>query len=162
MLINEAQHKTDFLKPNLNHGETRKRVLIVEDDLTYKAMWEHILMQIDPAIKVDWTQSEEQAEKFINKRIQTNHPYDLIISDVFLSGRKTGVDLWEKYGDWSSHFMFVSSVSHETFENLMSQGYAAPLYMQKPLIAKECRQLLQELIGRDPSNEEDSLLTQPA
>ncbi|MFN8944297.1 MAG: hypothetical protein ACK5WZ_06705 [Pseudobdellovibrionaceae bacterium] len=152
ILINETPQRHNHtqmtsLQPELQ--QRRKRVLIVEDDISYRPMWEHVIYQTDPSIRVDWAQSEEQAEKLINQRMRNKHPYDLIIADFFLAGIKTGVDLWEKYGDWSSHFIFVSGLPREKFDDLMSQDYGAPIYLQKPLRPKFCRELVAELLNEN-------------
>jgi response regulator of citrate/malate metabolism len=150
ILVNETLQRNSHLQTQLH--EPRRRVLIVEDDLSYRPMWEFVIQQVNPSIKVDWAQSVEQAEKLIKQRMRQQTPYDLIVADVFLAGIKTGVDLWERFGDWSSHFLFISGLSKEKFDELMSQDYSAPIYLQKPLRAKQCKEILSEILddeGKD-------------
>ena len=146
ILIQEQQQKLLSIPQQLELNEPKKRILVVEDDISYRPMWEHVIQQTLPGVRVDWAQSEEQAEKLINQKIRNQTPYDLIIADVFLAGIKTGIDLWERYGDWSSHFIFVSGLPREKFDELMSHDYGAPIYLQKPLRPKMCKELLQELL----------------
>src|SRR3712207_4701738 len=70
------------------------RVLVVEDDLTLKSFWSHILNDMYKKNKIDWASSEEEAETMIRNRWMKAKPYDLVISDIFLAGQKTGIELW--------------------------------------------------------------------
>ncbi len=146
ILIQEQPQRVLNIPTQIGLQEPRKRVLIVEDDISYRPMWEYVIQQTQPGVRIDWAQSEEQAEKLINHRVRNQTPYDLIIADVFLAGIKTGIDLWEKYGDWSSHFIFVSGLPREKFDELMSHDYGAPIYLQKPLRPKVCKELIKDLL----------------
>jgi hypothetical protein len=127
----------------------RARILILEDDLTFKPLWMNAIKLSCPEAHVDWVQAEEAAERCIKVRRKLGQKYDLVVADIFLSGRKTGIDLWSKFGDVIENFIFVSSLPREKFDVLISaEEYAYPIYLQKPLRAATCADLIKQLLGK--------------
>lgn len=121
------------------------RVLVVEDDLTLKSFWNHILSKKFKRIKVDWASTEELAEGMIRNRFQKNKPYDLVISDIFLAGQKTGLELWFNFADAATQFLFVSVLAENRFEQLMKGVKTQPFFLQKPLDPVQCKQILETI-----------------
>lgn len=70
-----------------------KKVLIAEDDLAQKSLWESFFSSAKNQIDLHWTVSCEEALKLIQKSHSENTPFDLIITDIFLAGSGTGMDL---------------------------------------------------------------------
>jgi response regulator of citrate/malate metabolism len=70
-----------------------KKVLIAEDDLAQKSLWESFFSNAKNKIELHWTVSCEEALKLIQKSQIENNPFDLIITDIFLAGSGTGMDL---------------------------------------------------------------------
>lgn len=70
-----------------------KKVLIAEDDLAQKSLWESFFSSAKNQIDLHWTVSCEEALKLIQKSQSENSPFDLIITDIFLAGSGTGMDL---------------------------------------------------------------------
>lgn len=128
--------------------QRRVQVLIVEDDLTFKPLWESVFSQSCPNVKLDWATTQELAEILIRRRFRKNDPYDLIVSDIFLAGQGTGVDLWQRFGEAAKNFAFVSVLSKERFDAIVTkaQGYGYPVFLQKPLKAKDCKDLVKNLL----------------
>ncbi len=126
------------------------RFLVVEDDQSQWPLWESILKTTYPRAEIEWEIDEGRAERLLRHAYQTNQPYSMVISDVFLEGSGTGIDLWKRYGDAAAHFVFVSSFSMAKFDALIAslantQG-GLPLYLQKPLSAKTCKKALQSVL----------------
>jgi len=66
-----------------------KRILIAEDDLALKPLWESFFRKLGRPFVIQWTVSCEEAIKILEK----NSDFDLIISDIFLAGSGTGIEL---------------------------------------------------------------------
>jgi CheY-like chemotaxis protein len=74
-----------------------KNILVVEDDPVMQAYFKWIIRSIDSTIGVDCVASGEEAVAHLEKAKQ-KHPFDLIIADQILEGKKTGVDVVRKGG----------------------------------------------------------------
>lgn len=72
-----------------------KRVLVVEDDRSLRPVLFRMLEKINPDAVVDWAGSAEDAFELLKRKIRKNakEPYDLILSDVWLEGDRSGLDL---------------------------------------------------------------------
>ncbi len=116
-----------------------KSVLIVEDDLALRPLWERAFLA--KAVKIDWATSMEEAEQYIRVRFNNGIPYHLVIADISLEGKGTGIDLWNRYGEEASNFVFVTGlpISKQAFHTLLNYGY--PPYFKKPLTAKKCLEI---------------------
>lgn len=137
--------KTAAPKTQLNPGKLPKKALVLEDDQTQWILWENVLRSVNPDIEIDWETSESGAEKLIKQAYLAGHPYDLVISDVFLDGPETGIDLWNRYGEAATNFIFVSGISFPKFESMMSLKYGCPVYIQKPLLASDCKKIVSSI-----------------
>lgn len=125
----------------------KQNILILEDDYTFKPLWTSVIKHCLPYAHIDWVETEEAAERCIKLRRNREQKYDLIISDIFLSGRKTGIDLWTRYADTTDHFIFVSSLSREIFDGLVQPTERHyPIYLKKPLRASLCIDVIRKLM----------------
>ena len=122
------------------------KALVLEDDQTQWILWESVLRSCNPDIEIDWETSESGAETLIKQAYLAGHPYDLVISDVFLEGPETGIDLWNRYGEAASNFIFVSGISFPKFESMMTLKYGCPVYIQKPLLASDCKKIVNSMM----------------
>lgn len=118
------------------------RALIVEDDLALKPLWEKAFRSRGGRIWFDWVSTGEEAEKLMRFRYRNNNPYDMVIADIFLAGQQTGVDLWNRYGEETLNFIFVSSLPAGKFNQLMNLNFSCPLYKRKPLTFNTCTQIV--------------------
>lgn len=139
--INEPYkiYKYQFEQPQLE--SEFKSVLIVEDDLSLRPLWEQIFSSINQMIKVDWAISANEAELLIRYRFKLGRPYNLVIADITLEGDKTGIDIWNKYGEETKNFVFVSGSKISKFELHRSLDFGFPPFFQKPLSAKICLEI---------------------
>ena len=119
--------------------DEEKSVLIVEDDLALRPLWERAFL--GKAAKIDWATSMEEAEQYIRVRFKTGSPYQLVVADISLEGKGTGIYLWNRYGEEAANFVFVTGlpISKQAFHTLLNYGY--PPYFKKPLTAKKCLEI---------------------
>ena len=126
------------------------RFLVVEDDQSQWPLWDSIIKSTHPHAEIDYETTEAGAEALLRHSFHTEKPYDLVISDVFLEGQDTGLDLWSRYGEVSDHFIFVSSMSLKNFDSLIQsmdgESPNLPFYLQKPLSTAVCREVLKALL----------------
>lgn len=114
------------------------RVLVVEDDLTYEPIWESILRKVMSRVDLRWATDVEEAEIYIRSADEEGRPFDLVISDVFLSGYQTGIDLWQKQREVLNHKMIlVSGLQPSKLIKRVGPGSPIPVYLKKPLRISE-------------------------
>lgn len=121
------------------------RILVVEDDTTYRPFWESVLNSCFSSYELDWETTEKGAETLLRHAYRRNRPYDLVVADVFLAGSETGIDLWSRYGEATDNFIFVSGMPADRFVSLMALDYGYPVYLQKPLSAQVCKEIVSSL-----------------
>lgn len=137
----------------MDSGENKgaPRILIVEDDLDLTVLIDHVIRSIDPTIVADWVTSAERAVALIYKRLRTRpeRPYDLIMTDVFLEGSSTGLDLWRLCAAHLPRVPLVltSALPLTKLINSLGQTAAKPLVLAKPFFPDDCRELLLKLLG---------------
>ena len=140
----EAIQET-MLHPNVVYRRSA-RVLIVEDDITMQPLWKYVIEISAPGASIKWVTTEEGAEKIIAHRLHMSEEFDLIIADIFLSGSRTGIDLWKRYGEGNTQFLLMSAVSPTKFAKLVGDGEPTPLYVQKPLNPIACIETISAML----------------
>lgn len=130
--------------------KSKFKVLVVEDDKSQWPMWENILTSIDKNVEleVDWTTTAEDAQKLICQAFSKELPYDLVVSDVYLEGSGTGLDLWNRYGEATHNFIFVSGAALNQNEILKNLDFGSPVFLKKPISVERCKTIL-KLICND-------------
>lgn len=148
------QDTNEDLMPNgvgpevLPRQQKLTKVLVVEDDLSLWPFWENVLRSTIQRVEIDWETTERAAESLVKHRFQRNNPYDLVISDIFLEGHETGIDLWNRYGEAAKNFIFVSGMPMAKFDSLMTLNFGYPVYLQKPLAVKQCREIVKSIFKK--------------
>ncbi len=136
----------------MSHSDTvyhrSAHILIVEDDITMEPIWKYVIERAVPGASIKWVTTEEAAEKIIAHRLHTSEEFDLIISDIFLSGSRTGIDLWKRYGSSNSQFLLMSAVSPTKFAKLVGDAEPSPLYVQKPINPIACIDTISEMFSK--------------
>jgi len=129
------------------------RVLIVEDDLTVEPIWDVILRRAIDNVGYRWVTTEHAAEEILRARRGAKEPeFDLVISDVFLSGPKTGIDLWERFqSSFPGRFILVSGIDRTKLDWYLPKNHERPLYLRKPLNVKEAVEIIHTAIMRSAS-----------
>lgn len=116
-------------------------VLLIEDNPTFFQNWNSILSQAVRSHKLDWAVSKKSAAKLLKE-----HYYDIIISDVFLSGHTTGLDIWKTVNPESCSFIFASSLEQNSFINLVAAENRPYLFLEKPLDIAKCISCINEIV----------------
>lgn len=125
----------------------RPRALIVEDDVTLKPIWEHVLPLAHKDMTYQWVSTAHEAEFALRKAIRDRQLYDIVISDIYLSSNRTGIDLWKQFGAvLRGKMLLVSSISFNKLARAVGNDIPTPLYIQKPLKINECVEAVHGLI----------------
>ena len=129
--------------------KTQPEVLIVEDDTTLEDVWYYVLDQVAPGGKVRWVTTEEAAERSIFEKLSRGESYDLIISDVFLSGKRTGVDLWRRFVGHQPKMVLMSSIEESKLRRFIgsSSNQEEVLYLRKPIEPVALKAFLSKLLS---------------
>ena len=124
------------------------RFLIVEDDVVFQCLWEMIVFKFDPMAEISWAQTEEGAEAILDKEGSGPSAFDCVIVDVVLAGQKNGVDLWKRYRNSDTQFIFSSSMPFRTFSKLIGEDVSEyQFFLPKPLDPKKCMSYLKMVVG---------------
>lgn len=109
------------------------KILIVEDDITFRPLWESMLRKTIERFELTWISQEEEAENHLIKMTKHGQKYDLVIVDIFLSHSKTGIDIWKKFHDQvGPKIIITSSVDYNKFLGLIKDHSRIPFFLQKP------------------------------
>lgn len=126
--------------------QSTKSVLIVEDDITAEPIWEYILDRAEKNTHMTWATSVKEADLRLRAAISEGRPYDLLISDIFLSGSLTGIDLWSRFQALMPAAIILMSTIHPIKMQSYFKGQTAPIYLQKPLNMHETIETVYELL----------------
>lgn len=126
---------------------TERKILLVEDDKFMRELWINIIRQLNYSFHIEIAVSEAFANKMICDLKQNDQSFEVIICDIFLSGNKTGVDLWQTFKAEPSQFIFTSGVSEEKFKNLFSQNAKKYYFLQKPFLFEKGLNLLSTVLN---------------
>jgi DNA-binding NtrC family response regulator len=127
---------------------TQPRALIIEDDITTEPIWEHVLKLVNQQMTYEWVNNATEAEFLIRRSFRENKPYDVVISDIFLSSSKTGLDLWYQFGSaLKGKMLLISGISYNKLTKMASEKTPCPLYIQKPLNINECVEAVYGLLS---------------
>lgn len=136
--------------PALNKYPARKRVLIIEDDPAQEVILNAIFHDIDPKIEIDYVTSGEAAVQRIKEAKQgiKRTPYDLIVADIFLEGKMSGIDFWDICQNIFPNMpaVVMSVIPLRKFFYFIGSNNVSPPFLQKPLNLYECRQTFKRLL----------------
>lgn len=123
-------------------------ILVVEDDLSLEPIWFHILNKLCSPVQYDWAYSYAEADRYIKKADKKKSYYDLILSDVFIYGAKSGIDLWNEQQDkLHPNIILMSSIEPDKIKNYLKTK-KVPDYIQKPIDIEATVHLLNQHIVR--------------
>jgi len=122
------------------------KILLIEDNPFFYGIWNSIIGRAtNSPYKLDIAINDFIAIEMIGK---TN--YDIIISDIILSGRKTGFDIWKDIDTQNCIFVFASSVPIEKFAELTAKVEKKhDGFIQKPLNLNHCVNFLSQVILKE-------------
>lgn len=128
-------------------GIVRNHILIIEDDLSLRPFWSSIIRRcLGDHNLIDWAISSEEGKNFVVRRRQKDEgkghqPYDLIISDIFLSGSETGIDFFtsEAIRKIPTGKILVSVADKKLISENFEKDLQDVQILSKPLHFGECK-----------------------
>ena len=126
-----------------------KKILIVEDDMALKPIWEKFFRLFSNQIRLEWAVSCEEATKMVQLANDTAGSYFLIISDIFLAGSKTGIQLINSPEVSASHAKTVLISAADREDVIAKFGHIVPgtLVISKPFNFKTYNPLFKTLLN---------------
>lgn len=122
------------------------RFLIIDDDITMQPLFEHVIKSVNPRSSVTWAITEQAAEDAIIKSLRKIEQFDIVICDIFLSGHRTGIELWKRYAHSGIDFLFISAIEHKKFKRMIGESNYYPIYLKKPINPDECSSLIKAML----------------
>lgn len=122
------------------------RVLIVEDDLALEPFWKIVLKRCFEKWTSDWAVSAEEAKRMMSQALHEGVPYSLVISDIFLAGSETGLDLIQDQEPRAPKFLLVSVAEAERVKDNVARFDGAVL--TKPLNLPKCERAIAQLFNQ--------------
>lgn len=126
-----------------------EKILVIEDDLALKPLWELISRRNFGPSHLDWAVSADEAEKLFQKSVQNNTPYALVVVDVFLSGSDTGLDFIKNTRalGHKTPVILVSSISETDLKKTYDAVLNPVAVLTKPLNVPRCERLLESILS---------------
>lgn len=126
-----------------------KKVLIVEDDMALKPIWEKFFRLFSNQIHLEWAVSCEEAIKMVQFANNNATNYFLIISDIFLAGSKTGIQLINSPEVNASHAKTVLISAADRKDVIAKFGHIVPnaIVISKPFNFKTYNPLFKTLLN---------------
>lgn len=127
------------------------RVLIVEDDLALEPIWNIILRRALKGVSLDWAISSEEARKMIRAAKESKKPYGLIVTDIFLSGEETGLDLLSsaEMEKTRAKVILVSATEEAKIKEHFAEADKVETVLPKPLDVGECARAIGALFAAE-------------
>lgn len=130
-----------------------KKILVVEDDLALRPIWEKFFSLRSEKIILEWSVSCEEAIKMVRQANEQNENYFLIVSDIFLAGSKTGIQLLSSPEVLSSkaRTVLVSAVDQNEIINKYGHLFPGTVVISKPFNFREYDLIFREIFnGYEP------------
>lgn len=131
----------------------KKRILIVEDDLSQRPFWEYVLFRHFIEFELDWAIDCESAKELYLTAKNQCQSYDMLVLDLFLSGPETGLDFLHFLGqqDEKSPVLLVSTVNQNKLRSIVHDLKVNIEFLTKPLNVRriDCLNSIVQLSGSD-------------
>jgi CheY-like chemotaxis protein len=126
-----------------------RSVLLVEDDPFMQKNLARLVQSIDKNIIVDRVATAEEAKDLVDHRDDLND-YDLVISDQFLKGQATGLELWEHCQRKHPDMPFMLTSGTNLLESLSHSKKieSCPPFLKKPFSNFQGRFVIKDLLER--------------
>lgn len=128
-------------------------ILVIEDDLALRPMWESIASRNFGLKNLDWAVSAEEAKRIYQKAIMKNQPYAVIIVDVFLAGSDTGLDFIKYIHSLGQQtpILLVSAALEADLKKLFDKTMDYVQVLTKPLNVPKCEKALEKIFLNRPA-----------
>lgn len=126
----------------------KDKLLVIEDDLALRPLWESVARRNFGLDNVDWAVSAEEGQKFYQESFKKGTPYSGIIVDLFLAGSDTGLDFirFARANNPKIPILLVSSVSESDLKGSFDTLMDPVLVLSKPLSASKCERGIQQIL----------------
>ncbi len=128
-----------------------KKILVVEDDLALRPLWENFFKNREVELSVDWAVSSEEALKMIHQANENHESFFLIITDIFLAGSGTGMELIQSDEVLESKAQTVLISAADRNEIVEKYGHLIPstIVISKPLDFKKYEPIFKRILTPD-------------
>ena len=123
--------KSDEISDKVLVEDCGTRALIVEDDESARLMWATIIRKIEPQTKFLFATSMEQAVSILEANKAASNSIDLIVSDFYLNGPQTGMDLWKTARVFKIPFLLSSALAPGQIRKICSTENEWPAFVEK-------------------------------
>jgi CheY-like chemotaxis protein len=145
-IIQNATTASGHLNAEINPCKlmSKKRALIVEDDLFSRKLFSKILSDNIEDVEVVFAKNYQEAVKLL----QNSNNFSIIILDINLGGNKTGIDIYNNISaaEQNPIVIMTSTLEQQEFKDLFQKGLSIPAYLKKPFSPKLCINLVEALI----------------
>ncbi|PWU18753.1 MAG: hypothetical protein C5B49_06700 [Bdellovibrio sp.] len=142
-----SQKDLEFLTKLVKKGI---HVLVVEDDMSLRPIWQSLFDRFFPIHSMDWVISGSEALNKIRQCSNVGFPYNLIVTDIFLAGAKTGLDVLDQVQKTTSgpfEMILTSGADREKVVEYTKAYPRHPWILGKPLVQAECESVLQHALS---------------
>lgn len=137
------------LQSELKKSPPKKNILIVEDDLFLETFISRVLKFIDPHFQLEWVSTVEDALcRIYDRESKPGRQYDLILADIVLDSKHTGLDLWDicQEKKISTPMLLMSGMPADAFLRAVGSRKECPPFIQKPFSIKECQEMIHDVL----------------
>ena len=128
----------------------RNRILVLEDSLPLQEELVRALKTLSPDLRIDCATSVDEVDlNSRSGRFRLDSLYDLVISDVILSGEMSGIEFWalcEREFPLLKFVLMSGMDRGEYLREIRTYHRKPPRFLQKPFTPGECRAVVEELI----------------
>ena len=138
------------IKRRTKSSDVPRRVLVAEDDDVILELIREACERACPGSIVDGTPSGEVAELLL----KCEQKYDLVILDVGLSDRRSGIDVWNACRETNPelHFIFISGMCEDEFRRKLGAATRAPIFLNKPFSITKLARAVSETLDDASEN----------
>jgi DNA-binding NtrC family response regulator len=136
--------REELYEEGCNLKDNARNILVVEDDICLSHIIEKIFKSLDPDMTITWVYSAEAAAL----KLEEEQNFSLIVADYTLTGKETGLDLWDRCVRLHPDipFIMVSSLTVDMFFKLIGTHRISPPFLPKPFYTGEFKQLVESLL----------------
>jgi hypothetical protein len=106
-----------------------KIVIVLEDDPSLLFLWEVLIEDIDPSLKLRPFYSAEEAESYLSS--PSRPACRAIISDFYLPGGRTGLDFFDRARSSGVPFLLASAIDEEELLEKFPHRETWPAFVNK-------------------------------
>jgi DNA-binding NtrC family response regulator len=128
----------------------RPRVLVIEDDAALETLLSRAFQDVDRNIEIRWAHTAEEALLEIHREaVDSSRPYAMILSDMYLPGNTTGLDLYQTCLAKIPMVPFVltSTMTVSEYYDLAMHFSQAPPYLTKPFVPEKWQAIMKRYLG---------------